>query len=459
MRIVPHLLLSFNDVAAAMNLPNRANGKYISAITTDSKEVMPGDLFIAICGEKFNGEDFTEEARSRGAYILSCKDRNADFKSDNTLLSLLQIAGSYKNNLPYLTKTVAVTGSVGKTTTKNILAKMLSTVYTVHSTTGNYNNYLGMAHTIFSAPVNTEILVAELGMNHVGEISRMSAAIKPNISIITNVGTSHIGNLGSREAIAKAKLEITDGMEHPLLIVPHEEKLLRGIYNEYTYSLNSPSANCFINIKECDNSGSMSDIITKEYKIKNQRIAIPGRHILSSVACCIGTFELLNIKRCDTIEALKSVSEDCIRAKILRINGITVYDDTYSSSPEAVIADLELISGAGYPFKSCMLGDMLELGSQTKELHNMIGRAVVKHKFRKLYAFGEYAEFIAEGAYEAGMSRTDILINSDIAAPEITAKQILNNFIKDEIILFKASHAVHAEKIFSCIKESGVKNN
>lgn len=447
MRIIPKLPITLREIADATNT-NITSNESIVAITTSSKEVCPGDLFVAIKGETANGEDFTEEAKNKGAYILSSKDDCSDFKVNDTLVALLEIASHYKTKLKHLKSTVAITGSVGKTTSKNILSKMLSHQKRVHYTEGNYNNFLGLSHTILNAPIDTEVLVAEIGMNHLGEIDILSKALKPDISVITNIGTSHVGNLGSREIIAKAKLEILNGMKSPKVIVPYEEELLKNVSGKYTYSTEFNDANCFIHPKNLTAFGSVFDIHTQKYDIYNQRITLPGRHILKSVAISISVMELLNLNNEEISASLPSLDSTCTRAKLAKIGAITVYDDTYSSSPEAVIAVFNLLSLDKNTQKSCMLGDMLELGSDAEKLHKMIGTAVVEYKFEKLFAFGIYAPFIAEGAKSAGMKDENIFINTDINAPQITAKQILENSKSGEIILFKASHTVHAERIY-----------
>ena len=223
MRIILSVPLTLSEIAEnALSTHIFKGNVTVNAIVTNSKKASPGDLYIPLMGEKHNGEDYTEEARSRGAYILSSRDCNADIKTDDTTLSLLKIASYYKSKLRSLKKIIAITGSVGKTTTKNVLAKMVGAKYITHATKENFNNYIGLSYTLLSAPIDTEIIIAEIGMNHLGEISLMSKILNPDISVITNIGTSHIGNLGSRDMIAKAKLEITDGMKIINLVVPYE---------------------------------------------------------------------------------------------------------------------------------------------------------------------------------------------------------------------------------------------
>lgn len=447
MRIIPKLPITLKEISNVTN-SSITNSETIGAITTNSKEVCPGDLFVAIKGESLNGEDFTEEAKRKGAYILSASYDYADFRVSDTLATLVHIASYYKTKLKKLTSTVAITGSVGKTTAKNILAKMLTPHKRIHYTKGNYNNFLGLSHTIFNAPVDTEILVAEIGMNHPGEIDILSKALKPDVSVITNIGTSHIGNLGNRELIAKAKLEVVNGMKNPKVVVPYEESLLSDVTGRYTYSIESKNANCFIHPKNTTAFGSLFNVHTESFDIYDAKTCLPGSHILKSIAMSISVMELLKLTSNEIKTSLPTLDDECIRAKFINIGKITVYDDTYSSSPEAVIAMLKLLSLYNAPKKSCMLGDMLELGDDTERLHKMIGEAVVKNGFEKLFAFGLYAPFIADGAKSAGMMNKNVFINTNTDAPEITANQIIKNTECGELVLFKASHAIHAERIY-----------
>ena len=422
----------------------------IHSIVTNSKEAKKNDLFIAISGENTNGENYTEEAKSHGAYILSKRDLNADLVASDTTLAMLEIAAHFKSKLKNLKTTVAITGSVGKTTTKNVMSKMLSTKYITHATKENYNNFIGLSHTLLSAPKNTEIIVAELGMNHIGEISTMSKILKPDIAVITNIGTSHIGNLGSREVIAKAKLEIIDGMKIPRLIIPHGETLLKKIDGKNTFSTSDPNSDYYMEITDRNSSYTEFNIISKKINLKEFRVSLPGTHVTDALCISVSLMDLIGIKQKDIENSICMIDKECIRGKIVEISDFYAYDDTYSSSYEAALCDFEVLQLYNSP-KSCMLGDMLELGTHSERLHRKLGKAVYEYGFRNLYTFGPYAKLIADGALEAGMNKENIFINSNASKPEITANQIINNKIKDEIILFKASHSIHAEKIIDLL--------
>ncbi len=429
----------------------------IYSIVTNSKEAEKNDLFIAINGEKEDGENYTEDAKSRGAYILSKKDKYADFVANDTTVALLEIASYFKSKLNSLKKTIAITGSVGKTTTKNILSKMISTKFITHATEENYNNFIGLSYTLLSAPKNTEIIVAEIGMNHIGEISLMSKALKPDVAVITNIGTSHIGNLGSREFIAKAKLEITDGMKNPHLVVPHNEPLLKNVEGRHTFSTSDYDSDYYIEITNRNSLFTEFNITSENINLRNLRIALPDAHVTDALCISVATMDIIGIRAKDIENSICKIDENCIRGKIIKIDDFYAYDDTYSSSYEAVLCDFEVLKLYTKSRKSCMLGDMLELGIYSDDLHRKLGKSAYEYGFRNLYTFGASAKLIAEGALESGMNKDNIYVNPNASRPEITAKQILKNKLKDEIILFKASHNIHAEKIIDLLLNYSLK--
>lgn len=448
MRIIPTQALTINEIAKATGAPELPINEPINAIVTNSKEVEKNDLFVALNGDFTSGENFTAEAKRKGAFILSAKDKSADIIVMDTEAALLSIAAYYKTKLRKLKFTIGLTGSVGKTTTKNMIAEILSSSYCVHSTHQNYNNYLGVAHTLLTAPGECEILVIEMGMNHKGEIASLSKAVTPDISVITNVGSAHIGNLGTRQGVAEAKLEIRDGMKNGALIVPLEEELLQGVENSYTFSIESDNADCYLKIKKEYENGALFDIYTKKESVKDIKINVPGIHILSAAAICASVAYIIGSELRLLKDSFSAINESAlVRARLIKRASYLIYDDTYSSSYEACLAVLKMLSKRKEKL-CCVLGDMLELGESSKELHEKLGAAVVKYGFRKLFTYGKKATSIAIGAIKSGMKKDYIFINENIDAPQITAEQVKDNCEPNDLILFKASHAIHAEKIF-----------
>ncbi|MBO7304253.1 MAG: UDP-N-acetylmuramoyl-tripeptide--D-alanyl-D-alanine ligase [Clostridia bacterium] len=452
MRIRLTLPLTLKEIANAIEAPLYSHDRTVNAITTNSNEVSDGDLFIALKGENFDGNAFVSEANRRGGIALTEIYDGYNLTVKSVTDAFLKIAAYYKSKLTRLEKTVAVTGSVGKTTTKNILKEMLASKYKVHATSENLNNIIGVCITVLTAPQDTEILVIEMGMNHFGELSELSRAIMPNIAVITNVGTAHVGNLGSREMIAKAKLEISDGMsDSGIMIIPYGESLLYTKNNSFTVSTTDKEAFCYLKVTDKSHLHTKFSAFIDGGKIFEATLKLPGEHVAMAVAFSVAICLIVGIDRDFIKRAAEALDARCMRGKFIDIGNWRIFDDTYSSSPEAVISDFKLLSLHSSK-RSCVLGDMLELGAHTEELHKKIGAAAYEYGFRHIYAFGVYAPFIAAGATGAGMARERISVNTDPTAPHITAEQIKKHGVAEEIILVKASHALHAERIYDYLK-------
>lgn len=442
MRIKLSCPLTLREIASVLNNSLKRTDALIEYICTDTRELSRGDLFFALMGENRNGEDYVKEARAKGAYVISKSD--ADISVSDGTNALLLLASYYKSKLKSLLKTVAITGSVGKTTTKEILHQLLASSYRTHATEKNYNNALGVALTILSAPIDTEILVLEMGMNHRGEIEELAKAALPDIAIITNIKDAHIGKLGSREEIAKAKLEIACN-EKTRLILPYDEQLFAGIFNKATVSLESPESDIYLSVlSECETNTSF-DIFTSKSCIHSLKTTLVGSSYLEAIAYSVAVCELLDIRNDGISLAISKLSADIFRKRKYAFYNYTIIDDTYSASPEAVLYELKM--GAKSSPCSCILGDMLELGEFAKEKHRLIGKAAFELGYRYVYAFGKYAGEIAIGATEAGMNPNKIHQNTDLSSPKNTANAIFSNVVDKETLLFKGSRMTHCERI------------
>ena len=344
--------------------------------------------------------------------------------------------------------TVAVTGSVGKSTTTAFLARILREKYKVHSTPGNFNNHIGVPITLLTMPKDTEALVVEIGMNHKNEISRLSRCINPDLAIITAIGTSHIGNLGSRENIASAKLEIFDGMKIGNVLMPVNEPLLSGIMRGLYVGRNCKNADF-----------SLYDNADGTYCMKSKSSSTDGiyffdnrEHYIDDLAFAISAAEILNLSENEIINGVKAITQSNLRQRFILLKDFTLFDDSYNASFESIIADLKFIKSLNMP-TGAFLGDILELGDNSKEIHEQLGRSIAQLKIDRLYLYGEYAEHTAYGALKEGMESKKIYLNTNIAAPQISIEQIRNNHANGEIILFKASHGLRLDKIADFIKD------
>lgn len=392
MRIKLGMSLMLSEIARMVDEEKPIHDTEITHVSTDTRELFSGDLFIVQSG----GEIYLDDAIKMGAVVLS--ERNF----------LLEFAGEYIKKLPYILYRIGITGSVGKTTTKEMLKSILKERFKVHANEGNLNNHIGMPMSILSAPPDTEILIMEMGMNHMGEIKVLSECLRPNIAVITNVGTSHIGNLGSRENIARAKLEILSGMDSGVLFVPYDEPLLNsrpGAINVYSESRKAMERN---------------------------------------ISMAISVAEYIGITKPD----LSYISTDNIRQKLVFKKNHCFLTDYYNSSYESVLALIESAKeDKQYPKHALVIGDILELGEYCRDIHYRVGKLARPCDFEHLFLFGEYAEFIYRGALENGFDKDKIFINSNLDRPDITAEQIKANCGKDELVLMKASRMVRLERI------------
>ena len=452
MRIRLGMPLTAKDISDALNgnligLDAKASFIYLS---TDSREVYRGDLYIPLKGETYNGENFIEEVISKGAIPVSTKEISSSIKVASTENLLLTLASYYKSLLKSLKHTVAITGSVGKTTTKEFTKLLLESRFKTHATIDNFNNKIGLPLTVMSAPENTEFLVLEMGMNHKGEISELSKCVNPTISVITNIGSAHIGNLGSRENIACAKLEILDGMKAKKLVIPYGEPLLKSAEDSLSFSSKSIDANVYIIYNEgncviCDGQDRVSE-----------NIGAAAPYLLECLAAAIGVCREAGVRLNDVKHLFSSIFDKNIRQNTFFVNKTAILADYYNASLESVTAAIEqLFSMKEYEHKSALLGDILELGDKAEEIHYTIGKKCGELGSHSLYLFGKYSDHTEAGAISADMPRERIYKNFDLSAPDITAKQIYSNMRDNEIILFKASHAVDLGRVVYLLKEYG----
>ena len=446
MRCELSIPISADFIAKAVNGEAKIGDTLIKSITTDTRELRPCDLYVPIKGEYFDGNDFCELAGVKGATVLSTNKSIADIYVKDTKDALLLIAKAYKTIFPNL-KTVAITGSVGKTTTKDICAALLREKYKTHATKKNYNNDVGVPFTVLSAPHDCEVLVIEMGMNHRGEIARLSDCINPNISVITKIGNAHIGNLGSRRAIANEKLSILNGNKESLCIIPYGEPLLSGNFPKKTASSVYKSADCYLEVNRRDTEGFYFDYRSDNIKIIDGYVKSTASHIPECVTMAIAASEELMESSEKIISSLSGIR---FPSKMFKIGNVNFIDDSYNSSPESVMAALKTLRSYPHP-RGLLLGDMLELGARASSLHKEIGNAVASAGIDRLYAYGEHCEDIALGALLGGMDKSKIFKNKDILRPQVTAKQIADNQVSG-YVLFKASHKVNLNNILDILK-------
>ena len=389
----------------------------------DSRNINPQDTYIGIKGEKFNGNLFWKQALESGAACVIVE--NIDFtqkdkekfknktiiKVKNTLEALYEIA-KFKRNL-YNIPVIAITGSVGKTSTKDIVANVVSKKYKTLKTIGNNNNNIGLPFTILRLK-DHEAMVLEMGMNHFGEIKLLTSIAKPDVCIITNIGTSHIGNLGSRENILKAKLEILEGNPKAKVIINNDNDLLNKWYLEnknnieiHTFGIKNESEFNAKNIKLKENS---SEFICENKNEKiNIEVPVGGEHFILNALCGLTVGKLLNLNNEEIKNGIKDFKLTAKRMEINHLkNNITIINDSYNASYESMKASISNLKNMNGERKIAVLGDMFELGDFSEKLHKEVGTEIYKNKIDKLYLIGNYSKFIGEEAEKEGYKKENI---------------------------------------------------
>lgn len=423
------------DILACQKLkPTQGEIHYIS---TDSRECLNGDLFISLVESPEKAQAHIREASSKGAITLGS---GGDIDVIDAKAALLGIANYYKSTLPRLKYTIAITGSVGKTTTKEFLGEIVRATYKTHVSSGNKNNLIGLPLTILSAPVDTEILVLECGMNHEGEIARLSHCARPDVAVITAVGSAHIGNLGSREAIAKAKCEITAGMPHGgPVICDVDEDLLASLKNRLTFSSINPMADCSVSTL-CVANG---EFVLRLPGTKPSAITLSfnAPHLIHNLAAATAAAYAIGMTSDEISAGAIRIDANHMRHRILSCNGYTILDDAYNASLESIkaaFAQLKSLNAARY---AAVIGDVLELGEFSYDIHRQIGAIASSKGIEKLFLVGEYSEHIKRGAISEGMNPDDIILLPYADNINKLASTIRANLQHGDALLIKASHA------------------
>lgn len=430
----------------------------------DTREIETGDTYVGFKGENFNGSDFFEKAFELGANACIVQDIEISenvlekYKGKviikvNDCIEALQKIAMYKRE-SYDIPVIGVTGSVGKTSTKDIIASVMSKKYKVVKTEGNYNNHIGVPLTILRLKDHTAAVV-EMGMNHLGEISKLTNIAKPTMSVITNVGTSHIGELGSRENILKAKLEILEGMkEDAPIAINNDNDMLHNWFmvnknnrKILTFGIENESDIMAKNIVTSDDGSKFTvNIDGKDYEVE---INVGGKHFIINSLCAICVGLQNNIEMEKIIEGIKEFELTKRRMEIIDgINNSKVINDSYNASYDSMKAAIEYLGEIKANKKIAVLGDMLELGSYEQELHKKVGEEVYKNNIDILVTVGERAKYIANKAKFLGMDENKIFVFDTKDEAIQTLEKIIE---KEDYVLVKASNSMKFDEIVNKI--------
>ena len=418
----------------------------------DTRTIQKGDIYIGIKGETFDGSQFWKQALDNGAEAVIIENveilpeemekysNKTIIKVEDTLKALYEIA-KYKRSL-YNIPVIAITGSVGKTSTKDLIGSVVSTKYKTLKTEGNNNNNIGLPLTILKLK-DHEALVIEMGMNHFGEISLLTDIAKPTLAVITNVGTSHIGNLGSRENILKAKLEILEGMENPKIIINNDNDLLHKWANEnsekveiHTVGVQNQSEINAQNI-ELREDGSSFKAVSEAQSIDVQ-VPVGGEHFVYNALCATKVGYILGISNEKIQQGISQFELTKKRMEIKKLeNGTILINDAYNASYESIKPSLEFLVNYTGTRKIAVLGDIFELGEFSEELHRKVGKEVADKNIDILICAGENSKYIIEEAKKNSKIQTYFMHNNEEIVEKLS--QELRN---GDVILVKASNGM-----------------
>ncbi|WP_042223857.1 UDP-N-acetylmuramoyl-tripeptide--D-alanyl-D-alanine ligase [Oceanobacillus manasiensis] len=426
----------------------------IYEVTTDSRKHSTNALFIPLVGENFDGHTYLEQAVDNGAVATIWdkskplpKDLDSSFivyEVEDTLKSLQKIALQYRNEID--PTVIGITGSNGKTTTKDMVASIMKTTFKTHHTQGNFNNHIGLPLTILSMARDTELLVLEMGMSQAGEIDTLTHIANPDYAIITNIGESHIEYLGSREGIAKAKLEIANGLKSEgALLMDGDEPLLSHKHEQ-------------TNVVTCGFNPSNKHVITSvniqqdktAFKLNGQSYTIPllGKHHALNAALAVTVSEKLGVSQASIQQGLQDLEMTTMRFQLLDgKQEASIINDAYNASATSMKAAIEVVMQMeGFTKKVLVLGDILELGEHAEKLHRSVAE-VIKSPIDTVYTFGESAKWIS-----LELERKE----SSVTIEHFTTKEALIEALqpylnKDTLILFKASRGLKFETMVEAI--------
>ncbi len=450
--------LTLSQISAAVDGRITADCSF-NGVYTDSRKPIKGGLFIALEGERFDGHDFIKNAQADGAAAVLCRKETACdlpvIYVEDTKKALLALAAYYRSLFDI--KLVGLTGSVGKTTTKEMTALVVQSEYKTVKTQGNLNNDIGMPLTLFNIDETTQAAVIEMGMNHSGEIAALTVVSKPDVSIITNIGVSHIENLGSRENILNAKLEILEGMKKgSTLIVNGDNDLLSQVANDDYNIVFFGMDNDKCDVKATDivqtAEGTKCNFIYSNEKY-GVYIPITGLHNVYNALAAFTAGVYIGIEPQKAADAIKQYVPAGMRQKTVSKNGIMFIEDCYNASPDSVKAGINTLISMGAKRTIAVLGDMLELGDYSETAHSICGEYAAENGVNVLFAYGPQSRFTAEKAKERGIQ--NVYFFEDETA---VAEKINDMILPGDAVLFKASRGMKLENVIHYIYEK-LENN
>ena len=451
------LELNLQEIVKATKgaLLKEADVKEIKAVSTDTRKIEEGTMFIALKGENFNGNNYVLEAFNKGAKIaivdeVKCdlnelKEDVALIKVQNTGRALMDLAKFYREKLGL--KVVGITGSAGKTSTKDLVAAVLSDKYKVFKTKGNFNNEIGLPLMILELDSTYDVAILEMGMRGLGQIKELAEIASPDLGIITNIGISHIEILKTRENILKAKMEIATFFDkNNTLVVCGNDDFLGALPEaEYKIVKTGVGENFEIGAKNIalEELSSKFTVYDGE-KEEEFSLDMPGEHNISNLMLGIAIAKELGVSFEEMKRGLKNIEATSMRLELIKKDGFSILNDCYNSSPVAVKSAIDVMKNIEGKRRIAVLGTMRELGHKSEEAHEEIGKYAKENGIEKVLCFGDFSENIKEG-YGEGCTvykNKEELIND-----------LLNIICEGDIILVKASRSLKFEEITKALLE------
>ncbi len=435
----------------------------VTGVSIDSRTIKPGDLFIAIRGDHFDGHQFIESAINGGAKAVVCDEKGKDTLQnvtdniilvDDTLQFLMEFGRQYRSlfNVPV----IGLTGSTGKTTTKEMLAEVLNTTMKIVKTEKNQNNFIGVPLTLFKLDADTEVSLVELGTNHPGEIAKLTEVVKPTHAAITNIGSGHIGYFGSKEAIFQEKIKIFEGLNSGATIYLNSEDIYLRKYSRNSLKIKrfgfSENVEYQVKILGKDQLGRVEIQINDGPAIQ---LNIPGTHQVLNAALAATIGLDLGISPENVKKGLENFRSTNQRMEWFYHNKVLFINDAYNANPESLKAAIDYVCDLPANAEKqifLILGDMLELGEHSEQEHQRIGEYLESKKINYVYCFGEESRIITEVLAESR------LFNGEakwFGRHEDIAKLLLKNLQAGDIVLIKGSRGMAMENVLKYLDIQG----
>jgi UDP-N-acetylmuramoyl-tripeptide--D-alanyl-D-alanine ligase len=433
----------------------------VNKISTDSRTIKPGELFVALHGENFDAHDFVEAvAKSGAAGALVSRNWNGHVPNNfsliraiDTLHAYQQIAANYRRSLTL--KVLAITGSNGKTSTKDFAASVLARKFRVTKTEGNFNNHVGLPRTILEAASEDEAAVWEIGMNHPGEISELSKIAAPDVAIITNIGVAHIEFMGSREAIAREKGALAEAVGPQGIVILNADDPFSKAIAAHTRAkvVFAGTTDGTVRAIEIRQSADVSEftILEGAHRCRAQ-LPVAGLHMVQNALLAVAAGRAFGLSIEESAAGLAAAPLTKARLQIKEIGGVHFLDDSYNANPDSMKAALRTLVELDTEGKHiAVLGEMRELGRESERCHREVGETAATLGVDQLITIGEVAEVIAQGARDAGLNKVSSAQSNSDAADLLG--QIAN---PGDLVLIKGSRAARTEEV---IEQFGIRHS